>query len=138
MLTKERIAYNNMLGRCYCKSYSAYPYYGGRGIGVCDEWRNSYNTFLQDMGEAPSPDHSLSRKDHDDWYTPENCIWEPLLDNQRNQRNTIMLTCKGLTLPLKEWARWLDVNSRTLKTRRAKGWSDEQILTIPIKGKKLL
>lgn len=55
----------NMLHRCYQKNNQFYAIYGGRGISVCDEWRTSYERFLQDMGDVPKGKFYLDRIDKD-------------------------------------------------------------------------
>lgn len=71
----EYICWQNMKRRCLDEKNNHYGSYGGRGIIVCDRWLNSYENFLADMGRAPSPKHSLDRKDNDGNYEPDNCRW---------------------------------------------------------------
>ena len=67
--------WQRMIDRCYNPRNPSYSRYGGRGITVCDQWRNSYQSFLDDIGERPSPDHSPDRIDNDGHYSPGNVRW---------------------------------------------------------------
>ncbi len=73
--TKEYRAWLGMKRRCRDKNVIGYPNYGGRGIDVCNEWYDSYETFLQYVGRAPTPDHSLDRIDNNGNYEPGNVCW---------------------------------------------------------------
>lgn len=84
--TVEFQAWVKMIGRCTNATDKWYPSYGGRGITVCDRWRESYESFLADMGRRPSPDHSLDRIDNDGPYAPDNCRWATRSQQQRNKR----------------------------------------------------
>lgn len=84
--------WTNMMARCFNNQHPLYPYYGGRGVTVCDEWANK-NTgpvkFIRDMGERPQG-FSLDRVDTNGNYTPENCKWSKGSDqcfNRRKQKN---------------------------------------------------
>ena len=75
----------SMRARCYKKWCTSYPNYGGRGITVCERWRNSFPNFLADMGERP-PGHSIDRIDNDGNYEPSNCRWATPKQQTNNQR----------------------------------------------------
>lgn len=80
--------WEGMIGRCYRQNQPAYKNYGGRGIKVCDRWRGrgGFLNFLEDMGELPSPKHSLDRIDVNADYTPENCRWATWTEQSINKR----------------------------------------------------
>lgn len=79
-------AWKNMRNRCYNPTNISYPYYGGRGIQVCERWRNSYPAFLTDMGERPEGSQ-IDRIDPDGDYTPENCRWDDRTTRYTTRRN---------------------------------------------------
>lgn len=83
--TRTYRIWKGMKARCYIQSEKRYMDYGGRGISVCDEWLNSYETFLRDMGECPKG-YSIERLDVNGNYEPSNCKWIPLKDQARNRR----------------------------------------------------
>lgn len=123
-----------MLGRCYRKSHRRYRDWGGRGITVCDRWRESFPAFLADMGEAPSPGHTLERKDNDGPYSPDNCRWALHGEQAGNTRKNRRLTFRGRTQTLSAWAREVGVEPNVLQTRLRRGWTVEQAIGIPPSG----
>lgn len=107
----------SMRARCLSPTHKQYAGYGGRGITVCDRWRDSFENFYADMGARPSPDHQLDRINNDQGYFPENCRWATRAENMRNRRVTVRYG--GLTL--RELADKTGENYYTLKTRAFRG-----------------
>lgn len=84
--TPEWMSWSAMLSRCYNENSIGYKNYGGRGIIVCDRWKDSFENFYIDMGIRPSADYTLDRKDVNGNYEPNNCRWLDRLSQTRNTR----------------------------------------------------
>lgn len=122
-------AWKAMRSRCHSPTNQDYKEYGGRGIVVCEEWRNSFEAFLRDMGE-PSTGLSLDRfPDNNGNYEPGNCRWTTSKNQGRNKRNNRLITFNGITAPLSEWAETTGLTITTIYTRFRKGYSVEKILS---------
>lgn len=129
--TRTYNVYQSMLARCYNKNSKYYDYYGGRGIGVCKRWRDSFENFREDMGEAPKG-RSIDRIDNSLGYEPDNCRWATPLEQSNNTRANVYLEYAGKRQTLPQWARELGINIHTLHNRRWHGWSDREILETPV------
>jgi len=109
-------AWQGMKARCYNKNNSRYPYYGARGIYVCDRWLNDFNAFAADMGVKPRG-CSIDRVDNNDGYHPLNCRWATRTEQMRNTRATKMLG----SIALRDLAEISGVAHSTLEKRIARG-----------------
>lgn len=79
--------WQNMNVRCYSSSSKLFHRYGGRGIFVCESWRNSFEDFYQDMKDGYSPDLQIDRINNEDGYYKENCRWVTRSVNCANKSN---------------------------------------------------
>jgi len=95
--------WRSMIRRCYFSNHHSvvWEYYGGRGIKVCDRWRNKkfgtingFENFINDMGPKPSPKHSIDRIDNTGNYEPGNCRWATHSEQILNQRK--QTSCSGI------------------------------------------
>lgn len=136
--TKERLyrVWAGMKERCYNPNTNAYQYYGGRGISVCDEWRDNYVAF-RDWALAngynelsTNRDCTLDRIDVNKGYCPENCRWVDMITQANNRRDNLMIEYKGISHTMSEWARILSIKPMTLYRRIViKEWPVEKAFT---------
>lgn len=124
--------YWSMIDRCQNKSSKVWDRYGGRGIKVCERWRKSFDAFVEDMG-VPEPKMTLERIDNNKGYSPENCRWATMQEQQRNRRDTVWLTFNGKTKCLADWAETLSVSPQAIGYRLRSGYSVEEALSKPFR-----
>lgn len=86
--------------RCHDPAYREFHLYGGRGITMADEWRNSFERFFADMGCRPTPRHSIDRINNDGNYAPGNCHWATPAQQVRNRRVTKLSNEKAAEIRL--------------------------------------
>lgn len=129
-------AWYNMLLRCYDPTANGYNAYGGRGIVVCDRWRESFDVYYADVGPRPTPAHSIDRIDNDGDYVPGNVRWADAKTQARNRRSNRWLTYAGKTQTMAAWAEELGVTIWTLSARLRSGkYSEERALSQPFRKK---
>lgn len=127
--SSEYEIWKSIIQRCTNKNAKAYPDYGGRGICICDSWRNSFEAFLADVGPRPSPGHSLDRENNDGNYEPGNVRWATRTEQNRNSRHNRLITIDGVTKPLCEWLDERGVKVRTFYYRVHSGRTDAEALS---------
>lgn len=120
-----------MLHRCYNPANSHYADYGGRGIRVCDAWRESFEAFLRDVGRRPSPAHTLDRVDNDGDYAPGNVRWATWVEQASNRRNNRLLTIGCETKTITAWASQAGLHRKSLMSRLARGWDPARAVSTP-------
>ena len=107
-----------MLKRCYKENNQAYKDYGGRGITVCDEWKNSFVEFAKwAMKNGYKDDLTIDRIDNNGNYEPSNCRWATKAEQARNTRKNKFFTYNGETKIISEWSRILEIPQTTLFRR---------------------
>ena len=126
--TRTYQAWHQMRQRCLNPRHRAYPSYGGRGITICQRWLDSFEAFLEDLGEPPD-NRSLDRIDNDGNYEPGNCRWASRSEQQRNKRDNRLVTYDGMTKCLTEWAEDTGIDRATIRGRLRRGWTVAAALT---------
>jgi len=84
--TKVHAAWAHMVDRCTNPANPSYCNYGGRGIVLCTEWRESFAAFYAEVGDPPHRSMTLERIDNERGYEPGNCRWATYTDQVVNQR----------------------------------------------------
>ncbi len=128
--TPEYSIWLQIRNRCRNPSCKSYADYGGRGIIICPEW-DDFSTFLQDMGERPSLQHSIDRIRNDGPYSRDNCRWATREQQNNNARRNVRLEWDGKNLTVAQWARETGLSEGALEWRMKSGWSVEDTLTRP-------
>lgn len=141
----EYSIWKGIKARCYKASAKGYSRYGGRGIVVCGGWRSSFKTFFDDIGSRPSLLHSVDRIDGDAHYScghceeclkngwTANCRWATPAEQRRNASNIRMITFRGETMCMTDWAKRYGMSKGTLQNRLESGMSVEEALTTPVR-----
>jgi hypothetical protein len=137
--TTELETWKGIRARCYNPNKEQYKDYGGRGIKVCDAWRNSFSQFLADMGPKPHPEYTIERMNNDGDYEQGNCIWADRLHQGRNTRRIKRYTFNGESKTSAEWGEVLGIHKELIYKRVHRyRWTIERALTTPVNGKALM
>ncbi len=136
--TPEYRGWVAMSDRCTGKNHR--KNYRDRGISVCEEWKapGGFKKFLAHIGRKPSPKHSLDRIDNDRGYEPGNVRWATSKEQNRNKRDNHLITIRGETKCIAEWAEESPIGQRGIYNRLRRGWDSEAAVFAPAKGRKML
>lgn len=135
--SKSRLyeVWSSMKSRCYNPTNARYEHYGAKGISVCDEWRDSFQSFY-DWAIANGYNEmaaktfcTLDRIDYNGGYRPDNCRFVDANVQNNNKQSNIWLTYEGKTQTAAQWARELGLKASVIRYRYHAGWNVEDILT---------
>jgi hypothetical protein len=129
----EYKAWEKLKHRCSNSNNPGYARYGGRGITVCDRWKDSFENFFEDMGERPSPKHSIDRIDNDGNYEKSNCRWGTDTEQMNNTCWNAFITWEGKKVRRTELLKMYDIKLHTFLWRIKKDWSIEEALLTPVR-----
>lgn len=125
--------WGNMVNRCTNPNNPAYPNYGGRGIMVCDEWRD-FKKFLKWATESGYTETlQIDRINNDDGYYPENCRWADRTTQANNTRGNRIIEFDGNIGTVAEIARIYHMNYKVLHNRLELGWDIDRAITQPVR-----
>lgn len=127
-------SYKGIIERCYDSKCKAFKSYGGRGIKVCDRWRESFLHFIEDMGDR-SKEFSIERIDVNGNYESLNCKWIRKGDQGFNRRDSLKYTIEGETLCLSQWAQKFKLSYSMVYSRVERGWDISKALQTPSRRK---
>lgn len=127
--TTEFNIWSGMRKRCRLVTDKYYPRYGGKGIDMADAWYDSFERFYEDMGARPGG-CSIDRIDNSKGYSKENCRWASPKQQNRNRNSNHLLTFRGESKCISEWAEQTGIRKDTLRRRICVyGWEVEKALT---------
>lgn len=128
--SKTYNAWAGLIARCTNKNDKNYKHYGGRGITVCEAWKQNFTEFLADMGECPKG-YSIERRDVNGNYCKENCCWIPRGDQAKNTTKTVRLLVDGHAMIQEEASKYLGIPTTTLH-RYVKGMKIKNMPSVKI------
>jgi hypothetical protein len=131
--TPEHWTWANIIQRCTNPKASHYEFYGGRGITICERWRNDFASFLADVGPRPSPAHSIERVDNEKGYEPGNCVWATRLEQMKNTRRSKPVLYRGERLLVADAIQQAGsaVPQQLVLKRLRRGWPPERAIETP-------
>lgn len=130
--------WDGIVQRCCNPNAKNYKNYGGRGIGVCDEWRNSFKAFEEYcLSHGWEQGLQIDRVDNELGYVPNNVRFVSAKQNARNKRTNHLITFRGETMCAADWCERYGISDSTLWRRLTSGWSVEDALTRPKQRRKM-
>lgn len=137
-MSKTRVfkIWTGITKRCTNPHAQNFKHYGGRGIKMCERWKEAFENFYADMGDPPSASHSLDRIDSDGDYCSENCRWATRITQNNNSKRNHYLSVRGERLTVFQASRLFGLQESCIRRRLKLGWSDEQACGLEYRLKK--
>lgn len=120
--------YCDMKSRCYNKNKKNYKYYGGRGIKVCDEWKDNFKEFYNWAINGWKKGLTLDRINNDDDYKPDNCRWVDRIEQANNRHTNYLIKYKGRIKTMAQWSRILKIDYSFIQIRMYKNKTMEEVV----------
>jgi hypothetical protein len=118
-----------MIHRCYNEGSEQYERYGARGVSVCDEWRESFDIFADwAYKNGYAHDLTIDRIDNSKGYSPDNCRWVTIAEQQNNKTNNVVFFINGKRKTASQVAREAGVKPATVHQWLRRGMSKETVL----------
>ena len=124
----------HMRERCQSPKHKHYHSYGGRGITVCDEWQDAKEFMEWAISNGYREGLTIDRKNVNLGYSPDNCQFITIGEQQANKRNSRLVEISGETKHVAEWARIAGLSRQTVRHRLSTGVTGEALL-LPVKKK---
>ena len=125
--------WNSMKQRCSNSNVKSFYRYGGRGITVCEAWKDNFKNFYDwAMENGYEEGLSLDRINNDADYEPSNCRWVTIERQSNNRSNNRYISYEGKTMTLAEWGRETGINTIVIAKRLKRGWNVAKTLTTPL------
>ena len=120
--------YVNMKTRCYNSNYELYSRYGGRGIKVCDEWKDNFKEFYNWAINGWKKELTLDRINNDDDYKPDNCRWVDRVEQANNRHTNYLIKYKGEIKTMAQWSKILKIDYSFIQSRMYKNKTMEEVV----------
>lgn len=127
--TRLHRIWRSIQDRCYNQNNQDYIHYGGRGITVCDEWKDDFLIFYNwAIENGYNENLTIDRIDVNDGYSPQNCRWVSMKTQANNKRNNKVFTFNGKTLTISQWSKETGIKYGDIQNRLNYGYSFEEAI----------
>lgn len=121
--------WSGMVARCHNAKSKYYKNYGARGIKVQKRWRNNFCEFAWwSIHNGYADNLTIDRKNNDAGYTPRNCRWITIQEQQLNKTDSRHITINGVTKICSQWSKEYNIPVETLRNRHIKGYKNERLI----------
>lgn len=135
--TKIYGVWRSMFQRCTNPNHIYYENYGGRGIDVCEEWKNSDTFITWAKSNGYKENLTIDRINNDLGYSPSNCHWATKKQQENNKRNNHLITIDGVTKNITQWSECSGIDKATLYSRSYSGFCPKKMLS-PVRNARLI